>query len=71
MARHMEAENVAETLDVMRPIDAAVRLGISITTVYTMIRSGELASQMVVLPGRSTPKRMVLGSAVREREAKK
>ncbi len=56
---------------VIRPIEAAIRLGVSITTVYTMIRSGELPCQMVVLPGKAGAQRMIPVAAVEAREARR
>lgn len=60
-------ETVSDEL--IRPIDAAVRLGLSMSTVYILMRTGELATRMAVVPGRQKPQRMVLASAVAAREA--
>lgn len=67
----MDESQVVEDLGVMRPIDAAVRLGVSIGTIYTMIRAGELPCQMVVLPGKATAQRMIPVAAIVAREAQR
>jgi len=55
----------------LTPIETAVRLRLSIATVYTLLRTGELASRTVLRPGRSRAVLMVPETAVlaRERQA--
>lgn len=53
---------------VWKPIDVALRLGVSVATVYTWLRTGELASVVTRKPGSVRTRTMVPESAVREME---
>ncbi len=52
----------------LRPADVAVRLGISRTTVYTLLRTGQLKSVVSKPAGTAQPKMAIPESAVQEYE---
>lgn len=57
--------------ELLRPTEVAERLGLSVTTVYTLLRTGELPSIVWLAPGRAQPRMMVRASVVAEWLAKK
>ena len=55
----------------LRPIEVATRLGVSIATVYVLMRTGELPMVAAALPGRTKAQRMVPASALTAWESRR
>ena len=49
-----------------KPDEVAERLGVSVGTVYTLMRTGELKTVVTVVPGRVRARTLVPESVVRE-----